>query len=198
MAGEFAWPQPNRCLGAVSDRSEACGCFLSAQECGPYTLGEWMFAWTPHAESVEWNDYPQGDYLARQKSALNHAGEELAATEAAVRGQFASCARGGRTTWRRMGSWRLSFSTRWMRASNPADVLSMGRRSCDRPVFRPLSQSAPRRRQKEAKVTQCDLSTKLLPPMLWRRGAGRTLRTIALLLLAEGLIQLAVLVRGGL
>ncbi|RNF11277.1 hypothetical protein TcG_09157 [Trypanosoma cruzi] len=70
MAGEVAWPQPNRRLGAVSDRSEACGCFLSAQECGPYTLDEWMFAWTPDAESVGWNDYPQEDYLARQKSAL--------------------------------------------------------------------------------------------------------------------------------
>ncbi|EAN86887.1 hypothetical protein TcCL_ESM03610 [Trypanosoma cruzi] len=88
------------------------------------------------------------------------AGGELAATAAAVRGQFATCARGGRTTWRRMGFWRLSFSPRWMRASSPADVLSMGRRSCDRPVFWPQSQSAPCRRQKGAKSTQCHLSTK--------------------------------------
>ncbi|KAF8294592.1 hypothetical protein TcYC6_0099500 [Trypanosoma cruzi] len=70
MAGEVAWPQPNGPLGTVSDRSEAFGRFLSAQERGPYTLGEWVLAWTPHVESVEWNDYPQVDYLADQKSAL--------------------------------------------------------------------------------------------------------------------------------
>ncbi|KAF8294791.1 hypothetical protein TcBrA4_0071180 [Trypanosoma cruzi] len=70
------------------------GRFLSAQERGPYKLGGWMFAWAAHAESVEWNGYPQGDYLADQKGAFKHAGEELAATAAAVRGHFASCAVG--------------------------------------------------------------------------------------------------------
>ncbi|EKF38295.1 hypothetical protein MOQ_001497, partial [Trypanosoma cruzi marinkellei] len=42
-----------------------------------------------------------------------------------------------------MDSWRLSSLTRWMRASNPPDVLSMGRRSCDRLLFSSLCRVRP-------------------------------------------------------
>ncbi|RNC58796.1 hypothetical protein TcCL_ESM03527 [Trypanosoma cruzi] len=161
MAGEVARPQPNRHLGAVSDRSEAFGRFLSAQERGPYTLGEWVLAWTPHAEPVGWNDYPQGEYLANQKSALTTQARSWRQQQLQCGDILHRAPVGGRTARRRMGFWRLSSSTRWMRASNLPNVLSMMGRSCDRLLFWPLSQSASCRRQSEAKSTQCDLSTKL-------------------------------------